>query len=577
MKDRVTHDIGATGLHPEWCDIDWKRARQRVKNLRQRIYRATENGQWNKVRSLTKLMLRSHSNLLVSVRRVTQENQGKKTAGLDGQVALTPAQRVHLVREMADHTLWKAQPARRIYIPKAKGKLRPLGIPTIKNRVAQAVVKNALEPSWEARFEASSYGFRPGRSCHDAIEHGHSRLRVGKNCPNDRWVLDADIHGAYDHISHDFILARLGAIPGRELVKQWLKAGYVEAEVFNPTTSGTAQGSVISPLLANIALDGMESLLDHYPKVKAYTIHSKGRTWTRRVKTKKYGFTRYGDDFLVSAATREDIEAIKPILAEWLSIRGLTLSEEKTSIVPIEQGVNFLGFHIRHFGGRCFTLPQKDKVLRFLKDVRAWLKTHRTVKPEAVISHLNPILRGWGNYYKHSASKRVFSYVDDQVWKALWAWALRRHPNKGKKWVAAKYFLCDSTGWTFKATVKDRRGRAKVITLHKLRRVPIERHVKVKGTVSPDDPRLGQYWHDRRTRYGKSHWVRGSKLYRVAVNQNWRCPACAQHLFNGEDLHTHHTVPLAAGGRDDEENLVHLHAACHRQVHGRRGSQRQRA
>jgi RNA-directed DNA polymerase len=166
----------------------------------------------------------------------------------------------------------------------------------------------------------------------------------------------------------------------------------------------------------------------------------------------------------------------------------------------------------------------------------------------------------------------VFSYVDDQVWKALWAWALRRHPNKGKTWVATKYFLSDSTGWTFKAAVQDRNGRPKVITLHKLRRVPIERHVKVKGTASPDDPRLGHYWQDRRTRYGKSHWVRGSKLFRVAVNQHWQCPVCAQHLFNGEDLHTHHIVPLAAGGRDDEDNLVHLHHACHRQVHGRRSS-----
>jgi RNA-directed DNA polymerase len=573
VKDGVRQDIGAPAPLTAWAEIDWQRVRRRVKNLRQRIYRATENGQWKKVRNLTKLMLRSHSNLLLSVRHVTQESAGRKTAGIDGQTALTPPQRVQLVKELADHRLWQAQPAKRIYIPKAKGKLRPLSIPTVKNRVAQAIVKNALEPSWEARFEAHSYGFRPGRSCHDAIEQCHARLRTGKNCPNDRWLLDGDLRSAFDNLHHEFILSRLGPIPGRELVKQWLKAGYVEAEVLNPTSRGAAQGAVISPLLLNVALDGMERLLDQYPKVKEYTIHSKGRTWTSRVKAKKYGFSRYADDLLVTAQTRDDIEAIKPVLADWLRVRGLTLSEEKTQIVPIEHGVNFLGFHIRHFGGRCLTVPQKEKVLNFLREVRAWLKTHPTVKSEAVISHLNPVLRGWANYYKHSASKRVFSYVDDQVWKALWHWSLRRHPNKGKRWVAQKYFLPESTGWTFRAAVKGRSGQPKVITLHKLRSVPIERHVKIKGTASPDDPTLGPYWQDRRTRYGKSYWVRGSKLYRVAVHQQWRCPVCAEHLFNGEDLHTHHKVPLAAGGSDDEDNLVHLHHICHRQVHGRWGSQ----
>jgi RNA-directed DNA polymerase len=214
VKDRVQLDIGTRKPLQNWADINWRLTKKRVRNLRQRIYRATRNQQWNRVRSLMKLMLRSFSNLLLSVRRITQENQGKNTAGIDGQIVLTPEQRVNLVKQMQEHKLWQVRPTLRVYIPKASGKLRPLGIPSIANRVAQTIVKNALEPSWEARFESHSYGFRPGRNCHDAIEQCFLRLRNG--C--DTWILDADLRGAFDNLSHDYILNAIGQVPGRELL-----------------------------------------------------------------------------------------------------------------------------------------------------------------------------------------------------------------------------------------------------------------------------------------------------------------------------------------------------------------------
>jgi RNA-directed DNA polymerase len=551
-----TSSANGTEKQTDWNAINWRKANRTVRHLRQRIFRAAQEGNLNKVRSLQKLMLKSYSNRLVSVRRVTQINAGKDTPGVDKLVIKTPAARGNMVDSLAHYSLWKAKPARRVYIPKASGsKLRPLGIPVVIDRCLQAMVKNALEPAWEARFEGISYGFRPGRSCHDAIGKIYGLARPNKT---KKWVLDADICGAFDNISHDYLLKAIGPIPGRELIKQWLKAGYVEQEMFHATEHGTPQGGVVSPLLANIALHGMEEAI-------GVKYDCRGQLIGRRA------VVRYADDFVCFCETRKDAEQVQKILTEWLKERGLTLSEEKTRIVHLTEGFDFLGFNIRHYpapqtsrtGWKLLIKPSKQSVQEVQKKLKDQWHKARGTNVQSVLAKLNPIIRGWANYFRTGVAKAVFNQLDNWMFYKADRYTKWMHPKKPNDWRHRKYWgrfhLARLDSWVF----GDKQTGGYLL---KFNWFPIERHTLVKGRSSPDDPRLKDYWAKRQATQAKDLTFSKQKL---AQRQKGRCPKCGESLFNDEELQVHHLLARSKGGKDNYGNLVLVHLLCHQQIHAK--------
>lgn len=481
---------GAQDLLEDWDQVAWDRVEAEVRRLRQRIFTASRAGEHRKVRSLQRLMLRSRANALVATRRVTQINQGRRTAGIDGLTALLDEDRADLAR-WVQHSGQEspALPVRRIYIPKANGKRRPLGIPVIADRASQAVVLNALEPEWEARFEPRSYGFRPGRGCHDAIEAIFTVCK-GKN-PTRAWVLDADLTAAFDRIDHDRLLAHLHGFPARDLVARWLRAGVIENRQYAPTTEGTPQGGVISPLLMNIALHGMEAAAGVRYKPWRST-----RGWSAPGSPV---LVRYADDLVALCHSRHEAEQVKERLATWLAPRGLAINEDKTQIVHLSEGFDFLGFTVRHYRdpGKLLITPSKAAVKRFRARLRAEVRSLHGAPAAAVISRLNPILRGWAAYYRTGVSKKVFADIDSTLWWTMFKWGRRQHNTKTGQWIVDRYF------GRFNPSRQDRwifGDRATGAYLRKLSWTPIRRHQMVKADASPDDPALTDYWEQRRRR-----------------------------------------------------------------------------
>ncbi|MGQ4809735.1 hypothetical protein NKDENANG_03161 [Candidatus Entotheonellaceae bacterium PAL068K] len=427
-------EVTRTSTQMEWTDVNWRRVTKSVRQLRQRIYTASRQGNHRKVRALQRLMLRSHANRLLAVRRVTQLNKGRVTAGVDKVVVKTPAARTRMVWELAAYQPWKARPVRRVFIPKGRGKLRPLGILAVLDRCMQAVVKNALEPEWEARFEPSSYGFRPGRGCHDARERIYS-LSKPQGCK--KWVIDAGITGAYDNIRHDTILDAVRGFTARHLIKAWLQAGVMDKGAFQVSERGTPQGGVMSPLLANIALHGMEAALG--------VTHRKSGN-SHRINSKR-ALVRYADDFVIFTETEEDAKAARETIASWLADRGLKLSQEKTSIQNLTEGFDFLGFNVRQYpvsntraGYKLLIKPSKASVREFKRRMKQMWTELNGHNVEAVVKKLKPVITGWVNDFRTSVASRIFSNIDNWMWARIVRWCKRNHPTKSWKWITRTYF-----------------------------------------------------------------------------------------------------------------------------------------
>jgi len=532
----------------QWPNIDWAQCIRNVRRLQMRIVKATQESRWNKVKALQRLLTSSFSGKVLAVKRVT-ENEGRKTAGVDRQLWSTPEAKSQALQNLNRHG-YHPLPLRRVYIPKSSGKMRPLGIPTMKDRAMQALHLLALEPVSETKADRKSYGFRPERATQDAIAHCFVLLSRKTSA---QWVLEGDIKGCFDNISHEWLIDNIPI--DKKILRTWLKAGYIHKRNLYPTEAGTPQGGIISPTLSNMTLDGLEAELKKFRRQD------------------KVHMVRYADDFIITGKSKELLEKeVRPLVEEFLSTRGLELSPEKTSITHIDKGFDFLAVTLRKYGGKLLIRPSKKNVKACIDKVRKAIKDNKAAKQINLIKMLNPIIKGWANYHKTVNAKEAFRYVDNEIWRSLWQWAKRRHPDKSPVWIKKKYFkTAGDRNWVFVADDTEKfypDGKPYVISLSRAFKVLIKRHIKIRGEANPFDPKFETYFEERMTSKMRDKLKGSKRLLRLWLNQGGKCLVCHQKLTDDMQWRLHYIVRKVDGGRSNVSNLRLAHHDCHRKVHG---------